>query len=206
MPRSSPRWMKTVARSETGHSKGFVVFPIRCAFSGQTACCTPRDTSRHRLPGRRHGRDTETQAPGRKREKRHLESGSLAETRRACYIQRGERMRKRDSEKSAMEQVLSLQQVVDRLVHLESEIGIIREEVAALRRPPKAARRLSTTQAALAYSWANKGEQRRIFDDLFAALVIEGSPIGAKRLQRAMAVAGLTDNALSRGIVEAREE
>jgi len=35
MPRSSPRWMKTVARSETGHSKGFVVFPIRCAFSGQ---------------------------------------------------------------------------------------------------------------------------------------------------------------------------
>jgi len=32
-----PRWMKTVARSQTGHSKGFVVFPIRCAFSGQLA-------------------------------------------------------------------------------------------------------------------------------------------------------------------------
>jgi len=35
MPGAPPRWMKTVARSQTGHSQGFVVFPIRCAFSGQ---------------------------------------------------------------------------------------------------------------------------------------------------------------------------
>jgi len=35
MPPAAPRRMKTVARSQTGHSKEFVVFPIRCAFSGQ---------------------------------------------------------------------------------------------------------------------------------------------------------------------------
>ena len=38
-----PRRLKTVARSQTGHSNGFVVFPIRCVFSRQAMTMTPED-------------------------------------------------------------------------------------------------------------------------------------------------------------------
>jgi len=54
--------------------------------------------------------------------------------------------------------------------------------------------------------WADKQEQRRRVNALFATLSIQGAPIGAEALQQSMNQAGLVPNELSRSLVEAREE
>ncbi len=103
-----------------------------------------------------------------------------------------------------MEQVLSLQQVVDRLTYLEREVKTMRAEVSMLRKRPRA--QPSTSEpSAFAYPWADKDEQQRQFDRLFESLAITGTPIGAKRLQGAMAAANLGNDELTQGIIEARE-
>jgi hypothetical protein len=53
--------------------------------------------------------------------------------------------------------------------------------------------------------WADKQALRRAFDRLCADLSIQGAPIGAQLLQERMRAAGLMENELSRGIIEARE-
>lgn len=105
-----------------------------------------------------------------------------------------------------MNQTLSLQQLTDRLVRIEEEMSVIRKELADLRQQTKAVPQVVAAQSAAPYPWADKGDQRRWINDLFAALSIQGVPMGAKVLQQRMGQAGLTSNELSRGLVEAREE
>lgn len=105
-----------------------------------------------------------------------------------------------------MNQTLSLQQLADRLIHVEREMNIIRGELMDLRQRTRAVPQTAATQFAVAYSWADKEILRRRLKDLFAALSIQGVPIGAQLLQQKMAQAGLTPNELSRSLVEAREE
>lgn len=85
-------------------------------------------------------------------------------------------------------------------------MSIIRKELADLRQQTKAVPQAITGQFAVAYPWADKGDQRRWIKDLFAALSIQGVPMGAKVLQQRIGQVGLTPNELSRGLVEAREE
>jgi hypothetical protein len=81
-----------------------------------------------------------------------------------------------------------------------------RKEMATLRRQPKTAPRPEQSQAAFTYPWVDKKELQRYFDNLFATLSIQGSPIGVPLLQEQMRAAGLEENELSRGIIEAWEE
>lgn len=103
-----------------------------------------------------------------------------------------------------MEQVANLQQVIDRLVYLEREVKTMRTEVRMLDRRPRV-RPPTHEPVAFTYPWADKREQQRQFDYLFESLGIEGAPIGAKRLQVAMAAANLGNDELTQGIIEARE-
>ena len=105
-----------------------------------------------------------------------------------------------------MNQTLSLQQLADRLVRVEREMNIFRGELTDLRQQTRAVPRAAVTQFAIAYSWADKEILRRWIKDLFAALSIQGMPMGAQLLQQRMGQAGLTPNELSRSLVEAREE
>ena len=105
-----------------------------------------------------------------------------------------------------MEQILSLQQLADRLVYLEREVAVIRQEVSTRRRPIKTTLRTEASRPTFVYPWVNKDGPKQWFDLLFAALPIQGSPIGAEQLQRKMAEAELEGNELSRSIVAAREE
>jgi len=105
-----------------------------------------------------------------------------------------------------MDQTLSLQQLADRLVRVEKEVSIIREELTDLRQQTKAALQATVTQFAAAYPWADKELLKGRIKDLFAALSIRGVPLGAQMLQQRMAQASLTPNELSRSLVEAREE
>ena len=99
-----------------------------------------------------------------------------------------------------MNQTISLQQLTDRIDRVEKEMGIIRKELAYLRR------RRTTVPFAVPCLWADKEEQRHWIRDVFAALAIQGVPMGTKGLQERMSQASLTPNELSRSLVEAREE
>jgi len=105
-----------------------------------------------------------------------------------------------------MKQVLSPQQLANRLIYLEREMKIIREEVKTLRRRTAVDSQTGSIQTTPAYSWADKREQRRWFDRLCATLAIKRPSIGAELLQREMKEAGLNNTELSRGITEARDE
>jgi len=105
-----------------------------------------------------------------------------------------------------MNQILSLQQLADRLVRVEREMNIIRRELTDLRQRTVAVPQTAVTQFAVAYSWADKEILRRWIKGLFGALSIRGVPMGAQLLQQRMGQADLTPNELSRSLVEAREE
>jgi hypothetical protein len=105
-----------------------------------------------------------------------------------------------------MNHTLSLEQLTDRLVRVEREMNIIREELTDLRQRTRAVPQATVTQFAVAYSWADKEILRRWIKGLFAALSIQGVPMGAQLLQQRMGRAGLTPNELSQSLVEAREE
>ena len=105
-----------------------------------------------------------------------------------------------------MNQPLSLDQLTDRLERVEKEIGTIREDLMDLRRQTEAVPQPDATRPAIAYLWADKGNQRRWIKGLFASLCIQGVPLGAEALQQRMNQAGLAPNELSRSLVEAREE
>jgi len=105
-----------------------------------------------------------------------------------------------------MNQTLSLQQLADRLVHVEKEMNIIRKELADLRQQTRVVPQTTVTQSAITYPWADKGTLRRWINSLFAVLSIQGMPMGVQVLQQRMGQAGLTPNELSRSLVKAREE
>jgi len=105
-----------------------------------------------------------------------------------------------------MNHTLSLEQLADRLVRVEREMNIIREKLTDLRQQTRTIPQAAVTQFAIAYSWADKEILRRRLKGLFAALSIQGVPMGAQLLQQRMRQAGLTPNELSRSLVEAREE
>lgn len=111
-----------------------------------------------------------------------------------------------DEEGFTMSQALSLHQLTDRLVRIEKEVSVIRKELADLRQQAKVTPQALAIRSAVAYPWADKEHQRRWIKDLFAALSIQGAPMGAQVLQQSMGQAGLTPGELSRGLVEAREE
>ena len=105
-----------------------------------------------------------------------------------------------------MNQPLSSQQLADRLVRVEREMNIIREELTDLRQRTRVVPQATVTQFAIAYSWADKEILRYQIKGLFAALSIQGVPMGVQLLQQRMGQAGLTPNELSRSLIEAREE
>jgi hypothetical protein len=105
-----------------------------------------------------------------------------------------------------MNQTLSMQELADRLVRVESEVSALREELASLRKQTRTSPRTAATRQALAHLCMDKTALRRWINGLFETLSIQGVPIGAEALQAKMAQAGLTPNELSRGIVSAREE
>ena len=90
--------------------------------------------------------------------------------------------------------------LTERLDHLEEELRFIRKELDELRQQTS-----RDSQAGDAI-WADKAAQKRMLNDLFAALSIQGSAIGAEALQQQMAQTHLDENELSKGIIEAREE
>lgn len=105
-----------------------------------------------------------------------------------------------------MHQTPSPEQLADRVVRLEDEVKLIQQELAELRRHTEAVPAATILHVARNSPWADKGAQRHWINHLFAALSIQGVPIGAEALQQRMSQAGLTPNELSRGPIEAREE
>ena len=105
-----------------------------------------------------------------------------------------------------MNQTLSMQELTDRLVRVESEVTALREELASLRKQTRTGPRTVATRQAVARLCMDKMVLRRWINGLFKNLSIQGVPIGAETLQAKMAQAGLKPNELSRGIVSAREE
>ena len=99
-----------------------------------------------------------------------------------------------------------MQELTDRLVHVEGEVAALREELAGLRKQTRTSPRTAATRQALAHLCMDKMALRRWINGLFENLSIQGVPIGAETLQAKMAQAGLTPNELSQGIVSAREE
>lgn len=105
-----------------------------------------------------------------------------------------------------MNQTLSMQELTDRLVRVESEVTALREELASLRKQTRTSPRTAITREAMAHLCTDKMALSRWINGLFEKLSIQGTPIGAEALQEKMAQASLTSNELSRSIVSAREE
>lgn len=103
-----------------------------------------------------------------------------------------------------MNQALSMQELTDRLVRVESEVTALREELASLRK--QTSPQTAATRQALVHLCTDKMALSRWINGLFEKLSIQGTPIGAEALQEKMAQASLTSNELSRSIVSAREE
>ncbi len=103
-----------------------------------------------------------------------------------------------------MSQSPYVQQLVNRLAHLENEIKTIRQELAALSQQTRDVS--ETSPPRVIFPWADKEAQKHQIDTLFEALSIKGTPIGVKELQHKLAEAGLHRNELSRALIEAREE
>jgi hypothetical protein len=107
-----------------------------------------------------------------------------------------------------MSQPLSLQQMTERLAHLEQLMNVVRQEVMELRRQMAITSETQTikTEAIMGYTWVDKGLQKHWINELFTILSIQGEPIGIETLQQRMSQAGLGENELSRDLIEARDE
>ena len=99
-----------------------------------------------------------------------------------------------------MEQTLTLQQLIERLMNLEREVNSLHHDLAHFQQHPDA------STVTLAYRWADKNIQRRWMSQVFASYSIQGKPRGALALQQEMSRANLAANELSRSLIEAREE
>jgi hypothetical protein len=104
-----------------------------------------------------------------------------------------------------MHQSLSLQQLTDRIVHLEKKVDIIHKELTDLRQEQTVPQTIPAPSA-IAYPWVDKEILKRRIETLFKTLSIQRTPIGALALQEQMSQIGLEPDELSRAIIEAREE
>lgn len=104
-----------------------------------------------------------------------------------------------------MHQPPSLQQLADRIVHLEEKVDLIHKELIDLQRGQTVPQTIAAPSA-IAYPWVNKEILKRRMETLFKTLSIQRTPIGALALQEQMSQIGLDPDELSRAIIEAREE
>lgn len=102
-----------------------------------------------------------------------------------------------------MEQTLSLQQLTDRLLRLESEIQAIRQ--ALIERSQQNASTSVSIKPMPILRWADKQALQREMNAFRASLSIPTEPIAIEDLQRRMEESGLAPNELSQSIIEARE-
>lgn len=101
-----------------------------------------------------------------------------------------------------MEQTLSLQQLTDRLLRLESEIEAIRQ--ALIERSQSALTSVSIKPMPI-LRWADKQALQREINAFRVSLSIHTEPVAIEDLQRRMSECGLAPNELSQSIIEARE-
>ncbi len=100
---------------------------------------------------------------------------------------------------------LTLQQLTDKVLHLEQELNTVRKELANLRQQAEAIPETAITQPVVEFPWADKAVLKYGINHLFKTLSIEGKPIGIQKLRRMMSQDNLRQNELSQGIIEARE-
>lgn len=104
-----------------------------------------------------------------------------------------------------MYQPLRIQQLANKLAYLEQQVNVIRIELGELQEQARALLE-TASPGRTAASWTDKAAQRQQFNSLFTVLSIQGVAAGIDILQQRMVQAGLEQNELSRGLVEAREE
>ena len=123
------------------------------------------------------------------------------------------------------EKVLRLEQEVAGLRQLEQEVVGLRQEVGELKNKPATNGQAAITDhladkekvelrpeagqkadSIAGIRWADQEALSRAMRELFAALDIQGEPIGAENLQRMMEHSGLEKDELSRSLIEARDE
>lgn len=119
-----------------------------------------------------------------------------------------------------METTTEVQELAGRVQQLEQEVVDLRQQVRDLRRekslPANATVRWAEQEkingsslpigAAARIRWADQEALSEAFNKLFASLDIQAEPIAIEQLQEMMGQAGLRKNALSRGIIEMRDE
>jgi hypothetical protein len=119
-----------------------------------------------------------------------------------------------------METITDVQELAGKVHQLEQEVTDLHQQVRELRREkslpfnaivgwveqdelsegsPLAARNSGIR-------WADQDAISQAFDKLFTSLGIKDEPVGIEKLQEMMGQAGLKKNALSRGIIEMRDE
>ncbi len=110
-----------------------------------------------------------------------------------------------EKEEIGMGNTLSLAHLADRLVRVEKKMDTIRTELVELRYQVRYTPQPPISPVAAAYPWADKASQRSWINRLFAALSIQGTPLGAQILQQRMGQSGLDCNELSSSLTAARE-
>src|SRR5688572_29761238 len=103
-----------------------------------------------------------------------------------------------------MNQDLSLQEISDRLIRVEREVVVIRKQIDHLQQVGVVGP-ISTPHSGVENLLADKTPLRLAIANLFREYGIVAVPIGVEVLRQMMSQAGLTENELSHGIIEARE-
>jgi len=100
----------------------------------------------------------------------------------------------------------TMQQLADKLAHVETEVNAIRRALTRLNRQTETATQAPGAQPVGTFTFVDKRILSDGFSRLFASLSIQGEPIGALVLQQKMKQEGLELDELSRSLIEAREE
>ncbi len=102
-----------------------------------------------------------------------------------------------------MNQMMTVQQLNNRLRRVEAEIVAIRQGLAAVSQGESESDELA---AANTFGWVNKTILREQMKQFFLMLPLHDVSAGIESHQQDMAEAGLLTNELSRSIITAREE
>lgn len=97
---------------------------------------------------------------------------------------------------------MNLQQLTERVIHLEKELDTLRQEMIDLRKQRSTTSQTTLFPSAIDFSTVDK----KAVDEFFEILSIQGEPIGIQALRQMMAGENLEPNELSRSLVEARDE
>lgn len=100
----------------------------------------------------------------------------------------------------AMSQTAALEQLVERVEHLEETVTSLQSDLSALRNG--AGKNGQTTSI----RFADKQKLRQAMNELLTALGVTGEPVGASELRTMMKQSGLERDELSRSLIEARDE